>query len=115
MDRHRVVIVGCGFGGLFAARALRHADVDVTVIGLVDVSGFFGWLLWLAVHLYGLTGFENRIAVLANWIVAFVGRGRPQRAIAQQVFSREAFEAQATAITAAVSASLGEDIYTYGP
>jgi NADH dehydrogenase len=32
MSRHRVVIVGCGFGGLFAARALRHANVDVTVI-----------------------------------------------------------------------------------
>src|SRR5262249_16830177 len=31
-QRHRVVIVGCGFGGLFAARALRRADVDVTVI-----------------------------------------------------------------------------------
>ena len=30
--RHRVVIVGCGFGGLFAARPLRHAEVDVTVI-----------------------------------------------------------------------------------
>ena len=28
----RVVIVGCGFGGLFAARALRKAPVDVTVI-----------------------------------------------------------------------------------
>ena len=30
--RHRVVIVGAGFGGLFAAKALRRADVDVTVI-----------------------------------------------------------------------------------
>jgi len=30
--RHRVVIVGCGFGGLFAAKALRRAAVDVTVI-----------------------------------------------------------------------------------
>jgi NADH dehydrogenase len=30
--RHRVVIVGCGFGGLFAARALRRADVELTVI-----------------------------------------------------------------------------------
>ena len=30
--RHRVVIIGCGFGGLFAARALRRAPVDVTVI-----------------------------------------------------------------------------------
>jgi NADH:ubiquinone reductase (H+-translocating) len=30
--RHRVVIVGGGFGGLYAARALRRADVDLTVI-----------------------------------------------------------------------------------
>ena len=28
----RVVIVGCGFGGLEAARALRHAPVDVTIV-----------------------------------------------------------------------------------
>ena len=30
--RPRVVIVGCGFGGLFAARALRRAPVELTVI-----------------------------------------------------------------------------------
>ena len=30
--RHRVVIVGSGFGGLFTAKALRRADVDVTLI-----------------------------------------------------------------------------------
>jgi NADH:ubiquinone reductase (H+-translocating) len=30
--RHRVVIVGGGFAGLHAARALRHADVDVTLV-----------------------------------------------------------------------------------
>src|SRR5277367_3873124 len=30
--RHRVVIVGAGFGGLFAARALHRAPVDVTVV-----------------------------------------------------------------------------------
>ncbi len=28
----RVVILGCGFGGLFAARALRGAPVDITVL-----------------------------------------------------------------------------------
>jgi len=28
----RVVILGCGFGGLFAARALRKAPVDITVV-----------------------------------------------------------------------------------
>src|SRR5215207_5823745 len=31
--RPRVVIVGTGFGGLFAAQRLRKADVDVTIIG----------------------------------------------------------------------------------
>ena len=30
--RRRVVVVGGGFGGLAAARALRHADVDVTLV-----------------------------------------------------------------------------------
>ncbi|HEU5356032.1 MAG TPA: NAD(P)/FAD-dependent oxidoreductase [Actinocrinis sp.] len=29
---HRVVIIGSGFGGLFATRALRHANVQVTVV-----------------------------------------------------------------------------------
>ncbi len=32
MSRHRVVIVGGGFGGLYAAKALRKAPVDITVI-----------------------------------------------------------------------------------
>jgi len=31
--RPRVVIIGSGFGGLFAAQALRKAPVDVTVVG----------------------------------------------------------------------------------
>jgi NADH dehydrogenase len=31
-DRHHVVIIGCGFGGLFAAKALKRAPVRVTLI-----------------------------------------------------------------------------------
>ncbi|MDO5501587.1 MAG: NAD(P)/FAD-dependent oxidoreductase [Actinomycetia bacterium] len=30
--RHRVVVIGSGFGGLFFSRALRRADVDITLI-----------------------------------------------------------------------------------
>ena len=30
--RHRVLIIGSGFGGLFAAKALRRAEADVTVL-----------------------------------------------------------------------------------
>ncbi|QIK72026.1 NAD(P)/FAD-dependent oxidoreductase [Propioniciclava coleopterorum] len=32
MGNKHVVIIGSGFGGLFAAKALRHADVDITLI-----------------------------------------------------------------------------------
>jgi NADH:ubiquinone reductase (H+-translocating) len=31
--RHQVVVIGTGFGGLFGTKALKRADVDVTVIG----------------------------------------------------------------------------------
>src|SRR5918997_3469064 len=30
--RHQVVVIGSGFGGLFGTKALKHVDVDVTVI-----------------------------------------------------------------------------------
>ncbi|HET7196596.1 MAG TPA: NAD(P)/FAD-dependent oxidoreductase [Nocardioides sp.] len=30
--RHRVVVIGSGFGGLFGTKALRRADVDVTML-----------------------------------------------------------------------------------
>lgn len=33
---HRVVIIGSGFGGLFAAKKLKRADVEVTVISRVS-------------------------------------------------------------------------------
>ncbi|QNN54129.1 NAD(P)/FAD-dependent oxidoreductase [Nocardioides mesophilus] len=31
-DRHRVVVIGSGFGGLFGTKALRKADVDITMV-----------------------------------------------------------------------------------
>jgi len=31
-SRPQIVIIGCGFGGLEAARALRHADADITLL-----------------------------------------------------------------------------------
>jgi NADH dehydrogenase len=61
----------------------------VASIGRLQVTGVIAWLMWLAVHLTFLTGFKNRLAALANWAVAFLGRGRRQRAITkQQVLAR---------------------------
>jgi NADH dehydrogenase len=71
----------------------------IAALGRLRVSGFSAWLLWLAVHLAALTGFKNRVSVLFNWTVAFLGRGRAQRVITmQQVFGRQALEAEAAGI-----------------
>src|ERR1700758_3086539 len=40
MSRHRGVIIGSGFGGLSAAKALRRADVDITVISKTTTHVF---------------------------------------------------------------------------
>jgi NADH dehydrogenase len=61
----------------------------VVYIGRLRFAGLLGWLTWLFVHLVFLTGFKNRIAALANWTTAFLGRGRRQRTITlQQLFAR---------------------------
>ena len=60
----------------------------IATIGRLQLSGFVGWMLWLVVHLAFMTGFKNRLSALANWTVAFLGRGRRQRTITkQQVFA----------------------------
>ena len=61
----------------------------VAWLGPLRVGGAVAWLLWLVVHLAFLTGFKNRVATLAGWAIAFLGRGRPERTITeQQVFAR---------------------------
>ncbi len=84
----------------------------IAALGPIRASGFTGWLMWLFVHLMFLTGFKNRLAVLFNWLIAFIGRGRPQRAItAQQVFARQAL---ATHVSPAVQASPAEPGHNRG-
>ena len=43
--RHQVVIIGSGFGGLFAAKALKRDDVDITIISTTS-SHLFQPLLY---------------------------------------------------------------------
>jgi NADH dehydrogenase len=63
----------------------------VASVGRLHFSGFFGWLLWLAVHLLYLVGFKNRVTTVMHWAVSFIGRGRSERvATIQQVFGRRA-------------------------
>jgi NADH dehydrogenase FAD-containing subunit len=89
---HRVTIVSAGFGGLFAAKALRRDDVEVTVVDRTNHHRSSrcstSWppasspRATSRQHLLALTGLKNRAAaVLLNWAIAFLGRARPQRAI----------------------------------
>jgi len=64
----------------------------VAAIGTrIRLAGFVAWLMWLAVHLFFVVGFKNRITTLLHWTVSFLGRGRAERTItAQQVIARHA-------------------------
>jgi NADH dehydrogenase len=47
----------------------------------LHLSGFPAWVFWLALHLYYLIGFQNRVLVLIRWVFSFVTRGRGARLI----------------------------------
>lgn len=43
----------------------------------ITFRGVIAWFMWLAVHLFYLVGFRNRLATVASWLVAFIGSKRP--------------------------------------
>ena len=47
----------------------------------IRVSGFPAWVLWLAIHLFYLIGFQNRLLVLLRWSFSFLTHGRGTRLI----------------------------------
>ena len=52
-------------------------------VGPFQFTGFFGWVVWLTVHLYYLIGFGNRVRVLARWAWYYLRLERPVRIIAR--------------------------------
>jgi NADH dehydrogenase len=65
----------------------------VAMIGRFRLTGFVAWLMWLAVHLFYITGFKNRVTAVLHWLVSFLGRGRSERtATEQQIFGRSALQ-----------------------
>jgi NADH:quinone reductase (non-electrogenic) len=53
----------------------------VAQLGRVQLSGFLGWLMWLAVHLVNVISFRSRILVLVNWGWDYLFYDRPIRLI----------------------------------
>jgi NADH:quinone reductase (non-electrogenic) len=80
----------------------------VASVGRLRLTGFAGWLLWLAVHLLYLVGFKNRVTAVLHWFVSFIGRGRSERTVTiQQVLARTALRQAAGQAGAAIGAAGG--------
>jgi NADH dehydrogenase len=90
-------------GGAHAARNVLHAirgeplqpfryrdyGIMATIgrgaaVGVVfgsQITGWFGWLFWIFLHIFWLIGFRNRIAVMTEWAWAYVTFQRRVRLI----------------------------------
>jgi len=74
-----------------AARPFHYSDKgNLATIGRakavadikgIHLSGGLAWVTWLAVHLWYLIGFQNRLLVLTRWAFSFVTHGRGARLI----------------------------------
>lgn len=51
--------------------------------GGLELTGFFGWLAWIFVHIWYLIGFRNRLAALSSWGWNYIRFDRPIRIILQ--------------------------------
>ena len=89
-QRHKVVIVGGGFGGLFAARFLKRADVDVT---LIDRHNH---------HLFQPLLYQLATGILSEGMVAPPIRGilRRQRNATVELATVNAFDLEGRVVTA---------------
>jgi NADH dehydrogenase len=53
----------------------------VADFGGVRFGGFFAWVAWLAIHIFYLIGFRNRLFVLASWAWSYLTFRRGARII----------------------------------
>jgi NADH:ubiquinone reductase (H+-translocating) len=89
--RYAAEVVERRLAGRAAATPFRYSDKgNLATIGRlravgqvkgVRLSGLVAWLAWLGIHLFYLTGLQNRVLVMLRWIVSFVTRGRGARLI----------------------------------
>jgi len=64
--------------GQMATIGRSRAILDV---GKLHLAGFPAWVVWLIIHIYYLTGFKNRLLVVAQWAWSYLTFGRGARLI----------------------------------
>jgi NADH dehydrogenase len=55
--------------GLLVSLGMNYAVVK---IGGIQVSGYFAWLFWNAVHLYKLVGSKKQVQVAGDWMLGLI-------------------------------------------
>jgi NADH dehydrogenase len=53
----------------------------IVEIGKLKLGGWLAWFIWLIVHIYYLTGFENRVLVVFRWAWSYLTFDRGARLI----------------------------------
>ncbi len=53
----------------------------VAEISGLKIKGLFAWIIWLFVHIYYITGFNNRILVVVQWAMSYLSYRRGARLI----------------------------------
>ncbi|GAA1473939.1 NAD(P)/FAD-dependent oxidoreductase [Corynebacterium felinum] len=72
----------------------------VVKMGNVEITGFFGWVLWLIVHVMFLVGFRNRLTAAISWGINALSRKRWHLATTrQQMHSRTALQKLSELVT----------------
>jgi NADH:quinone reductase (non-electrogenic) len=93
MGRHAARAIGERMGGANASPFHYTDKGNLATIGRaravadikgVHLSGFIAWWTWLAVHLFYLIGFQNRLLVVIRWAFSFFTHGRGARLIAHE-------------------------------
>jgi len=52
--------------GVLATIGRNKAVADFP--GNIKLAGFFGWIIWMIIHILFLVGFRNKIVVFTNWL-----------------------------------------------
>jgi NADH dehydrogenase len=60
---------------------IGRRDAVAQLPGGITMTGTFGWLAWLGVHLVFLVGFRNRAVVLVSWAYNYLTWDRSARLI----------------------------------
>lgn len=61
----------------------------VAMIGKIKISGFLAWLAWCFIHIVFLISFANRMLVMFQWFLLYVGNQRRIRLITRTVSDRD--------------------------